>query len=211
MAGLFITFEGPECSGKTTQISLLRDFLAGQGRDVLCTREPGGTPLAESLRKLLLERGDEAVTTEAELLLFSAGRAQHVEHRIRPHLEKGGIVICDRFIDSTTAYQGYARGVSLDFIRRLNTFAIGETVPNLTFLLDLPLDETRRRLARRNGVGGEDRLEAEGNLFHRKVREGFLSIAHDDPRRFRVVDASLPIDEIAAIIRKETEHAIGQI
>ena len=211
MAGLFITFEGPECSGKTTQIMRLKEHLSGQGRDVLCTREPGGTPLAEAIRGLLLDRREEAVTTEAELLLFSAGRAQHVAHRIRPHLAKGGIVICDRFIDSTTAYQGYARGVSLDFIRRLNAFAIGETVPDVTFLLDLPLEETRRRLARRNGAGGEDRMEAENNSFHQKVREGFLAIARENPDRFRVVDATQDIDQIAAIIRKETEHAIGRL
>ena len=211
MSGLFITFEGPECAGKTTQIKLLSEALSLRGRDVLCTREPGGTPLAEAMRGLLLNKGDEPVTVESELLLFSAGRAQHVAHLIRPHLKKGGIVICDRFIDSTTAYQGYARGIPLDFIQSLNAFAIGETVPDITFLLDLPLTETRRRLALRNGIGGEDRMEAENNAFHQKVRDGFLQIAVENPQRFRVVDACQSIEVIADYILTETENAIGRI
>ena len=208
MAGLFITFEGPEAAGKTTQIRLLEETLRERGHSVLCTREPGGTPLAEGIRNILLTRGDEAVSMETELLLFAASRAQHVAQLIRPHLEKGGIVICDRFIDSTAAYQGYARGVSLKLIDTLNRFAVGRTFPDLTFLLDLPMEETRRRLAKRDGCDGADRLEAEDNAFHQRVREGFLEIAFRNRDRFRLIDATAPVGEISAYIRKEVCDAV---
>ena len=134
--GLFITFEGPDGSGKSTQLRILAEWLKQQGRQVYLTREPGGTLLAEKIRALLLDKGDEPVSPEAELLLFGASRAQHVRRVILPFLENGGIVLCDRFLDSTTAYQGYARGLDMTFINQLHHFCVCGRMPDLTFLLD---------------------------------------------------------------------------
>ncbi len=207
--GLFITFEGMDCSGKTTQMERLASWLRGRGREVLCTREPGGTPMAESIRKLLLARQDgEAVTPEAELLLFGAARAQHVANLIAPFVAKGGIVLCDRFYDSTTAYQGYARGLDLSFIQQLNEFCCGECKPDITFLFELPLKESRRRLAARQGAEAPDRLEEEGNPFHQAVHDGFLKIAELNPDRIHVIDAMKSRDEVTAAIMEVLKNAI---
>lgn len=210
--GLFITFEGMDCSGKTTQLQLLADWLRREKHDVLCTREPGGTPMAEKIRGLLLENGEgEKVTEAAELLMFSAARAQHVSNVIKPHLDKGGIVLCDRFIDSTTAYQGYARGIDMVFIDELNHYCTNECFPHLTFLLDLPLAESRKRLAARNGESGPDRMEVEGNSFHEAVRNGFLRVAEHNPERIRVINACDSVINISLQIREATVDALNKI
>ena len=195
--GIFITFEGPDCSGKTTQISLLGKWYMDRGREVKCTREPGGTPIAESIRELLLSNSiGEKMTAEAELLLFSAARAQHVAHVIQPVLARNGVVLCDRFYDSTTAYQGYGRGMDMGFLEKLNAFCTAGRAPDITFLLDLPLEESRRRLALRRGENGADRMEGEGNAFHELVRQGFLDIARKHPGRVHVIDASRTVQEV---------------
>ncbi|MBR4673412.1 MAG: dTMP kinase [Victivallales bacterium] len=207
--GLFITFEGMDCSGKTTQMERLASWLRQRGRDVLCTREPGGTPMAESIRSLLLSRNNgETVTPEAELLLFGAARAQHVANVIAPFVNGGGIVLCDRFYDSTTAYQGYARGLDLDFIKELNCFCCGTCTPDLTFLFELPLKESRRRLAARLGGEAPDRLEEEDNRFHQAVHDGFLKIAELSPERIVVIDALKSMDEVTVDIMEVLKNAI---
>ncbi|MBQ7649931.1 MAG: dTMP kinase [Victivallales bacterium] len=207
--GLFITFEGGDCAGKTTQLRMLEAWLRERGRSVICTREPGGTSLAENIRGLLLSKGDgESMTPQAELLLFSAARAQHVKHVVMPQLLSGGVVLCDRFIDSTVAYQGFARGLDMDFIRRLNSFCTDGCLPDLTFLLDLPLAESRRRLASRAGGEEPDRMEDENNSFHAKVREGFLKIAEEAPGRVKVIDATRTVDEIHSDIIEVVANAI---
>ena len=205
--GLFITFEGPDGSGKTTQVNRLADWLRSQGREVLCTREPGGTPLAERIRSLLLECGDEEVAPETELLLFGAARAQHVRRVILPFLERGGVVLCDRFIDSTTAYQGYARKLDLDYVEQTHVFCTGGRMPDLTFLFDISVEDARKRQQARDNH--PDRMEAEADRFHHFVREAFLKIAAREPKRFRVLDARLPIDELAATLQKEIADAIA--
>jgi len=205
--GLFITFEGPDGSGKSTQLRLLAEWLEQQNRRVYLTREPGGTRLAENIRDLLLNKTEEPVSPEAELLLFGASRAQHVRQVILPFLKDGGIVLCDRFLDSTTAYQGYARGLDMAFINQMHQFCVCGRMPDLTFLLDLPLTEGRRRVALRQGAN-LDRMEAEDGDFHQAVREGFLAIARQEPDRVKLIDARQDIQTIANTIRQEVEHAL---
>ena len=199
--GIFITFEGPECAGKTTQIRLLKSYFESLGREVVVTREPGGTEIGEELRQIVKHHISEIpVTDEAEVLLFAASRAQHVFELIKPALSRGAAVICDRFFDSTTAYQGYARGLNMDFINKLNSFAISGTVPDITILLDLTAEESMDRSSRREEtLFVEDRIESEKIDFHRRVREGFLKIAEQEPERVKIVSA---IDEIGNIHNK---------
>ncbi len=199
MSGLFITFEGVEGSGKSTQIELLRQHLAERALSVLITREPGGTPTAEAIREVLLDPRNKALAPMAELLLYAAARAQHVEERIRPALDAGQMVLCDRFADSTTAYQGIARGLSLELLGEIHRLATSNLRPHLTFLLDmdpeLGLQRTRER-------GRIDRMEQESIAFHRRVREGFLAIADNEPERVVVLDADQELEVIARDIRR---------
>jgi len=198
--GLFITFEGPECAGKTTQIRLLERHLTAQGRRCLLTREPGGTEIGEQLRHIVKHHPGR-ISDETEVLLFAASRAQHVATVIRPAVNAGTIVICDRFMDSTTAYQGRARGLDMDFIARLNAFVVDGCVPDLTILMDLPPEESARRSRERETtIGLDDRIESETLDFHREVREGFLEIARAEPERVKVVDASRAIEAVQADI-----------
>lgn len=209
--GFFVTFEGPEGAGKSTQITLLADYFRGLGREVLVTREPGGTYVGEEIRRLVKEvKGEEAVCDEAELLLFTASRAQLMQKVIVPHLEKGGVVICDRFADSTTAYQGYARGWSLKLINRMHEIAVGACWPDVTILLDLEFkDSVRRRLKREaDNVSEQDRLEAEPDQFHIDVRHGFLEIARLDPERVKVVSALGSVAEVADAVKAEIEKVL---
>ncbi len=193
-AGLFITFEGGEGTGKSTQISLLANELRSAGFTVRELREPGGTAIGEAVRALLLDPAHGALDARAELLLYEAARAQLVAEIVEPALQAGEIVVCDRFFDSTTAYQGYARGIALDEIAALNHAATAGLVPDRTVLLDLDVQEGLSRATR----GGADRLEAEDASFHRAVRDGYLAIAAAEPARFRVVDASGSVDAVAA-------------
>jgi dTMP kinase len=170
---LFITFEGPEGAGKSTQLNLLKDYLLAAGYQVKVTREPGGTPLAEDFRGIVKHyQGEEPLYPETELLLFEAARTQHVKYVIAPALRSGTIVLCDRFTDSTEAYQGAGRAQDMDFLRRLNSFATGEFVPDLTILIDLPVEVGLQRAAARVAHLPEhnDRLEAEKIDFHHRVR-----------------------------------------
>lgn len=189
-SGLFLTFEGPEGGGKTTQIRRLAERLTAQGHTVTRTREPGGDTVGEKVRELLLH-GD--VCPETELLLFAASRAQNVEAVVRPALQAGHIVLCDRFTDSTVAYQGQGRGLPLDLIARLNSFATRGLIPHRTFLLDLP---PAMGLSRQQ-AGEQDRLDRETLAFHERVRGGFLKAAEAEPDRIVVLDATQPASEIA--------------
>jgi len=199
--GLFITFEGPEGSGKTTQMRLLAQWLREQGYDVLTTREPGGTAISEAIRSILLDPAHTEMRPETEILLFSAARAQIVAQVIRPHLEQGTIVLCDRYADSTLAYQGYGHGLDLDILRQITAFATGGLVPDLTIYLDIPIEEGLRRKAA--GKGREwNRMEAQTLAFHRRVRKGYLEMATADPDRWLVVDALQPIAETQEAIRE---------
>lgn len=200
--GLFITFEGPEGAGKSTQIKLLAAYLAGRRFDVLCTREPGGTPLAEKIRGVVKHDNVEYITPETELLLFTAARSQHVVNVIRPALTAGKIVLCDRFADSTTAYQGYARGMDMAMIAYLERIAVGDCCPDITFVIDLPVEEGfARTVHRAETAGNYDRFESQNVDFHRQVRAGFLRIAGENPERVKVIDGSRPPEEVQADIR----------
>ncbi len=197
MRGLFLTFEGPEGSGKTSLARRLADRLTASGEDVLLTREPGGTAIGEALRALLRkEMKREPLVVEAEALLFVASRAQLVRQVVLPALARGAIVISDRFADSTTVYQGYARGLGVRRIEALNALAVGQVRPDLTFLLDLDPVLGLRRVKRREGYSARDRFERESFPFHQKVREGYCRLARRFPRRIYRVDASRPLHEV---------------
>lgn len=199
--GLFITFEGPEGGGKTTQLPLLAAWLREQGCDVLTTREPGGTRIGDAVRAVLLEPTHTEMRAQTEILLFSAARAQLVGEVIQPHLARGGVVLCDRFADSTLAYQGYGRGLALDVLRQITDFAIGPVRPDLTVCLDLPVLEGLRR--KRGGAAAEwNRMEREELAFHEAVRRGYLALAAAEPQRWLVVDARQPVEVGQARIRE---------
>jgi dTMP kinase len=196
--GVFITFEGSEGCGKTTQIQRLSVRLQNTGLQVLLTREPGGTPLGESIRHLLkfAEEGKD-MTPEAELLLFAASRAQLVRRVIAPALDAGNWVIADRFMDSTTVYQGIARRLDHGAVRFINEFAVGDRRPDLTFVLDVESEETRRRLLRRpRPVGAPDRMEQMPPEFYDAVRAGYQALARDNPGRFRVIQAGRSVEAV---------------
>lgn len=188
--GFFITLEGPEGAGKSTQARLLADALRSAGYEVVVTAEPGGDPVAQEIRTILLH-SKSAIVPEAELLLYLASRAQHVRHVVLPALESGAIVVSDRYADSSFAYQGYARGIDLDTLRKLNDFATGGLTPDLTILLDIPVEDGLERQQDRN------RFEAESVEFHQKVRAGFLELAEREPERWAVIDARGSVGEVA--------------
>jgi dTMP kinase len=199
--GLFITFEGPEGSGKTTQIRLVTEWLSDQGLDVLTTREPGGTRIGEAIREVLLSPAHTEMCAEAEILLFSAARAQIVRETLQPHLARGGVVLCDRFADSTLAYQGYGRLLDLDMLRQITLFATGGLVPALTICLDLPVAEGLRR--KQGGDQAEwNRMERERLDFQERVRRGFLALAAAEPQRWLVLDALREREVIQTEIRQ---------
>lgn len=201
--GLFITFEGGEGSGKSTQMSMLARRLELANIPSRCLREPGGTRVGESIREILLDPDHVGLEARAELLLYEASRAQLVAEVIEPALQLGDVVLCDRFFDSTTAYQGYARGLDRDEIERLNTVATGGLVPDRTLLFDIdPVLGIERATH-----GGADRLEGEGRAFHERVRAGFLEIANAERARFRVIDASGTVEEVASRV----DHALADL
>lgn len=198
-AGLFITLEGGDGVGKSTQAALLEEWLVAQGRTVVRTREPGGTELGVEVREIVLHhRGD--IAPRAEALLYAADRAHHVATLVRPALERGDIVLQDRYIDSSVAYQGAGRVLDAQQIRDLSLWAAEGLLPDLTILLDLDEDAARARLD--SARTRYDRLEAERSDFHARVREAYLGLAAAEPERFLVVDAARPVDDIAAEIRE---------
>jgi dTMP kinase len=212
MRGVFITFEGSEGCGKTTQIHRLSARLESAGQPVLLTREPGGTPLGESIRHLL-KFADEGrdMTPEAELLLFTASRAQLVRRVIEPALAAGTWVIADRFMDSTTVYQGVARRLDYDAVRFINDFAVGERRPDLTFILDVDAEEARLRLLRRaRPLGAPDRMEQMPPDFYEAVRQGYLTLARDEPERFRVIQAARGIEAVEEEVWEQVNGLMGK-
>lgn len=206
MAGLFITFEGIEGSGKSTQMVLLGKILAERGLPVLLSREPGGPPIAEAIRSLLLDPQRSEMLPETELLLYSASRVQHTGEWILPALKAGKIVLCDRYYDSTFAYQGAARDQNMEFIRLLTAFATFSTVPRLTFLIDLPVAVGLARIKHRE----LDRLEQEDISFHERVRTQYLDLARIHSDRFVVLDGSLPIEDIHAQVLTTVLRHLGE-
>ncbi|MDJ0752021.1 MAG: dTMP kinase [Ardenticatenaceae bacterium] len=188
---MFITFEGPEGSGKTTQIRRLADFLLSQGRQVLTTRQPGGTEIGLQIRHILHDVHNSAMTPEAEILLYAADRAQHVGQLIRPALAAGQIVLCDRYVDSTIAYQGYGRGLDLDTLAKITKFATGGLQPDLTFFLDI---EVSAGLARReSGQVEMNRMDLQQIAFYERVYQGYETLIKKDPQRWRRIDANQSI------------------
>jgi dTMP kinase len=208
MPALFITFEGGEGSGKSTQIRRLASRLQEQGRDLLITREPGGTPEAEAIRALLVLGDVARWTPKSEALLNYAAREQHLEQVIRPALAAGRIVLCDRFMDSTRAYQGYAGGCDLSFIDALEKAVVGPTRPSLTLVFDLDPAVGLARAKSRGDAVAEDRYERNGPAFHGKLREGFRDILRREPKRCRMVDASQDIDAVAEDVWSIVEGAL---
>ena len=203
---LFVTFEGPDGGGKTTQVARLAESLRAAGQDVIATREPGGTRIGDQVRAILHAPENRAMQPVTELLLYCASRAQLVSDVIRPHLERGGIVLSDRYADSSLAYQGYGRGIDLALLRAILGFATGGLRPDLTLLLDLDAEEGLRR---RKGSGGEwNRLDQETVVFHTRVREGYLALARAEPDRWVVIDAARDADEVQADIRVEVEKKL---
>lgn len=203
--GFFITFEGVEGCGKTTQLRLLKEFLTARGYAVTATREPGGTPIGDSIRKLVLASSAGCIDSKTELMLYEASRAQHMREVIGPALSEGHIVLCDRFGDATLAYQGYAQGLPVDCIEKLNRFTTGNRSPDLTILLDCPvelgLERTRERAARTGQGMTEDRFEKKDLDFHRRVRQGYLDIAQRTSGRFLIVDGSREPAVVQAVIQ----------
>jgi dTMP kinase len=205
MNGLFITFEGGEGCGKSTQIAALKTRLEAMGKTVVQTREPGGTALGESVRNLLqYDDAGQGMSPEAELLLFAASRAQHVRELIVPAIAEGQIVLCDRFLDSTTVYQGVARAIDSKKVDTINQFAIGDTMPNLTILIDLPPEIGLARVHARSD-GQLDRMENEAIEFFQAVRQGYLNLAKSEPRRFLVLDGSQSVEELGTQIWQRVE------
>ena len=204
---LFVTFEGPEGGGKTTQAARLAEHLSAQGLDVLLSREPGGTAIGEQIRRVLFSLENNEMQPQTEFLLFSASRAQLVRDVIRPHLSAGGLVISDRFYDSSLAYQGYGHRLDLDALRATTAFATSGLIPDLTLLLDLSVEEGLRR---RQESGNWNRLDAYDLEFHHRVRNGYLEMVRANPERWVTIDADRPFDIVQAEIRRVVEERLSQ-
>jgi dTMP kinase len=211
LLSLFITFEGVEGSGKTTQIQRLKKYLTRKGISCKITREPGGCPISEKVRKILLDPDHRGMVPLSELFLYEAARAQHVEEVIIPFLKKGGVVLCDRFSDASIAYQGHGRGVDLGWVEKLNRLSSQSIKPDITFLLDCPSTVGLKRARRRNQVAGnekQDRFEREKIDFHHRVRRGYLSLARREPRRVKVIDTRQGEEKVFEKIRKIVDESI---
>ncbi|MGH7453663.1 MAG: dTMP kinase [bacterium] len=207
MSGIFITFEGIDFSGKTEQARRLAETLKSAGYDVELLREPGGVEIAEAIRNILLDAKHGGMTDRAELLLYSAARAQITKEKIQPALAAGKIIVVDRFVDSTIAYQGYGRQLDLDFVRGVNLFATWATLPVITFLLDIPLAVAAARL-RQSGKAA-DRLEREDPAFHQRVQQAYLQMAQSEPARFVVIDGTPSMEAISQQINETLRQRLG--
>jgi dTMP kinase len=203
--GIFVTFEGIEGCGKSTQAKRVREMLIESGLDVVFTREPGGSCIGEQIRNILLDPANEEMVPLTELLLYEASRHQHMAEVISPALEAGKVVICDRFFDASTAYQGHARGLSIEDVERLNLIASGGKRPDLTIILDLPAEIGLKRIGK-----NPDRIEGEGVEFHERVRAGYLKIAAKEPDRVKVVDGSGTIEETFNKVWAPVESLLAQ-
>lgn len=203
---MFITFEGIEGSGKTTQVKHVADFLRKKGHDCVITREPGGTPIGEKIRAILLDPASKGMSALTELLLYTADRVQHVKELLGPSLAAGKTVLCDRYFDATLVYQGYARGLDMELIEQLHKLLLAGLRPDITFLLDLPpetgLSRAWAQINNGNRTGRESRFEKEALSFHEKVRSGYLTLARKEPERFRIIDACRDVDDVQQEILK---------
>ncbi|HBS61011.1 MAG: dTMP kinase [Bacillota bacterium] len=207
MGGLFITFEGPDGAGKTTQLRILAERFAQEGYDVLCTREPGGTRISDKIREMLLDSANREMHARAEALLYAAARAQHVAEVIDPALQSGKVVLCDRFVDSSLAYQGWGRGLPLEMLYVINNFATDKLRPDLTLLLDISPQEGTARVDKRCG-GRRDRIEDEQDGFRQRVRQGFRELAGLHASRMVPIDAGRPVEAVHAEIWAHVEQII---
>lgn len=202
MTGVFITFEGGDGGGKSTQVARLAEALRARGHEVVASREPGGTPIAEKIREVLLDPANHEMGDRTEALLFAAGRAEHVHHLIRPALERGAVVISDRYMDSSIVYQGMGRGLGAQDVMGLNMWATGNLKPHLTIVLDVDAGFGLDR------IGEKDRIEQASRELHDKVRQGYLQLAAAEPERYLVVNAQQPIDVIAAEVLARVEQLL---
>lgn len=203
--GLFITFEGPDGSGKSTQIQRLYSYFKDQGKDVILSREPGGTPIGEKIRKIILDKENHEMDSMTEMLLYAASRAQHVAQVIKPALECGKTVICDRFVDSSIAYQGYGRGLG-DCVENVNRYAVMDCMPDLTFLMKLRPELSSARIREKE----QDRIELEKEQFHREVFCGYEALENAHPERIIGIDGNRGIDEISREILYHVESALNE-
>ena len=203
--GIFITMEGPDGSGKSTQIALLKEYLEKEGYDVLITREPGGTAISEAIRKVILNKDFQEMSPVTEMLLYASARAQLIHEVVGPALEKGQAVISDRFVDSSLVYQGIARGLGVEKVYEVNLNAIGKYMPDVTFLLDLPAEVG---IARKKGQKDLDRMELESLEFHKSVAQGYRDMAARFPERIKSVDATRPVEEISDLIIREVSDIL---
>lgn len=201
--GLFITFEGIDGCGKSTQIVKAAEYLKEKGISLIVTREPGGTPLGEKIRELILSPQNSEMKNSCELLLYLSARAQHVEEKIKPALEKGAAVLCDRYQEATFAYQGFGRGYPLNLLQELNAFATGGLVPSKTFIFDITVECAFDRMKKTGKV--PDRLEKSTKEFYRKIREGYLALASAHPKRIKLIQGEKSIDEIFLEVKKDLE------
>jgi dTMP kinase len=212
--GCFITFEGPEGSGKTSQAEQLAGYLEEKGHEVVLTYEPGATLVSKEIRKILLDPSSPQIDSRTELLLFAADRAQHVSEIIKEALIQNKVVLCCRYVDSTIAYQGYGRNIDLNLIQELNEIATGGLMPDLTVLLDLDVSLGLERAIRirkeESAPGDSDRMESQRIQFHEQVRKGFLSIANDNPDRVKVLDSSVPFEDVQNSIRSIVDEFLSQ-
>lgn len=200
---MFLSFEGGDGAGKSTQLRLLLDYLTERGVDYIFTREPGGTEISEKIRSVLLDPENRGMSVITEALLFAASRSEHVTRVIRPALEQGTVVICDRYVDSSMVYQGYAGGLPLEFLLLINDMATGALKPHRTIVLDLPIEIAR---SRRNT--GLDRMEEKDDWFHEQVRAGYIELAQQEPRRVKLVNASASVDEVQSQIRRLVDEVL---
>lgn len=205
---MFITLEGPDGSGKTTQVPRLAEYLRSRGLQVLTTREPGGTPISDQVRQVIMSMKNQEMDPRTEILLFCAARAQLVNQLVRPALEQGMIVISDRYADSTLAYQGYGHGYDRDFLRQLLHFATGGLVPDLTCYIDL---DAETGLLRRKKGGEWNRMDAYQLDFHRRVRQGYLEMARQEPQRWVVIDGSQPVADVQAALQQAVSERLKLI
>ena len=201
--GLFISMEGPDGSGKSTQIELLKQYFEENGKEVLITREPGGNRISEAIREIILNKDFTEMAPTTEMLLYASARAQLISEVIAPAIEAGKMVISDRFVDSSLVYQGLARGLGVENVYEVNKHAIGDYMPDITFLFDLPAEVG---LARKKDQKELDRMELEGVEFHKKVAEGYREMAARFPERIKTIDATLPVSEICDIVRAEIQE-----